>query len=414
MGNQIKSVKGMHDLLPEAAETTRYLENTLIKIANSYGYSELRTPLLEQLNLFVRSVGATSDIVHKEMYSFEDQNGDLLALRPEGTAACVRAGIEHALFYGKKQRLWYLGNMFRRERPQKGRFRQFSQFGLEALGFAEPYIEVEIISLVSQILAELKINSTLELNHLGSNTVRSNFTKNLVAYLEKYKSELDADSQRRLSENPLRILDSKVKSTQEILQQAPSIADFFDANTQAQLDFIGKSLTNQGIEYKINHKLVRGLDYYTGAVFEWQNNLTLCAGGRYDNLVEDLGGKPNPAVGIAMGLERLVAALSNQPAKTPKIALLCNHESAYGLAVEYAKKLRANIKPSVLLEYNPDKLKPMLKLANQNNCDFVIIIGEQELQANIINCKNLNTGIDVSLNNIDELINFLEKEYARL
>lgn len=405
---QIKSVKGMHDLLPTDAKHYRALELVMIELAEKFGYGELRTPLVEHKNLFIRSVGSESDIVHKEMYSFNDQNGDELALRPEGTAACVRAGIEHGLFYGQKQRLWYLGNMFRRERPQKGRYRQFSQFGLEAIGFADQYIEVEIINLVCSLFKALEVNSRLEINHLGSNESRIKYVSELKKYLTLHIEHLDDDSKRRLNSNTLRILDSKNPNTQAILSSAPKISEFLSENEKAELNFITAKLSQLGIDYQINPRLVRGLDYYTGAVFEWiDQGLTLCAGGRYDSLVKQLGGNDTPAVGIAMGIERIVQACNKKLTERKSIAVLSNADAAFIKAYNYAEILRTETDYSVYFEHN-NKLKPLVKLANQNNCGYAIILGQHELAEDKICLKNMSTGEQVLYNSLAEIIDTLE------
>lgn len=406
----IKSVKGMHDTLPLDTLKIRAVEAKLMALASRFGYKEIRTPLVEQMSLFKRSAGDDSDVVNKEMYTFTDQNNDILALRPEGTAACVRAGIQHGLFYGQKQRLCYLGSMFRRERPQKGRYRQFNQYGLEAIGFADSYIEIEIIALVNAIFEGFGIQPVLELNHLGSAESRAVFTKDLTQYLLKFESELDPDSSRRLVNNPLRIFDSKDPNTQKILEHAPKVHEYLSAKEQKQLEFISQNLTKLGIDYTIQPSMVRGLDYYTGMVFEWQyKGLTLCAGGRYDNLVADLGGADCPAVGIAMGVERLIEASELSEQLEPSVSVLCNHLPAYTTAMKLANIIREhNI--SATCEYNETKLKPLLKLANQIKSSYVILLGEQEFACDNIVAKNMLTAETFEFASIELFIEHLERQ----
>ena len=412
MAKALKSVRGMHDILPGEVAKFRTVEQILISTAESYGYSEIRTPIMEQLELFKRSAGETSDVVNKEMYTFIDQNQERLALRPEGTAACVRSGIEHGLFYGQKQRLFYLGEMFRRERPQKGRYRQFNQFGIEAMGFNDSYIEVEIIDLIHGVMQKLGLEPKLELNHLGSEKSRINFTKDLVSYLRNYVSDLDPDSQKRLTSNPLRILDTKDTNTIKILQGAPSIQDYLADEDIKELNFIKDSLSDLGINFKIEPKLVRGLDYYTGMVFEWQlSGLTICAGGRYDNLIEELGGKTCPAVGVAIGLERLIEASNITVQNKNSLSILCNYLPAYQKALSMASELR-EINYSVTCEFHEFKLKPLLKLANQIKSRYVILLGEQEYSGNKFVLKDMREGKTQEFSNLIELINNLEAAYV--
>ena len=409
MANAFKSVRGMHDLLPETACKTRVLENKLSELAALFGYNEIRTPLVEHLGLFKRSAGEASDIVQKEMYAFSDQNGDELALRPEGTAACVRAGIEHSLFYGKRQRLWYLGSMFRRERPQKGRYRQFNQFGLEALGFSEPYIELEIIQAVEQLFSTFGLETCLELNHLGSISSRQNFIRELLEYLSGYEHELDEDSKQRLKTNPLRIFDSKVEHTQKILTDAPKISNFLAHDEQKEFDFVINNLIDLGISHRIQPKLVRGLDYYTASVFEWQHkNLTICAGGRYNNLVAQLGGKPCPAVGVALGIERLLEAIDCIDRPERPVAILCNYGPAYVKACEITRALRANA-IAATLDFNAEKLKPLLKIANNSGCKYAILYGENEFNNATFTLKDMGTAEHIEFTTLDKLLSFLEE-----
>ncbi|HAU42995.1 MAG TPA: histidine--tRNA ligase, partial [Gammaproteobacteria bacterium] len=299
--NNVQSIRGMNDLLPGQIETWQRVEAVVREVSCRYGYREIRTPIVERTELFRRSIGEQTDIVEKEMYTFTDNNGDSLTLRPEATASCVRAGNEHGLLHNQTQRLWYVGPMFRHERPQKGRYRQFHQFGIEALGWAGSDIEAEVIAVGERLWRCLGIRGlTLEINSLGSVAARANFRDALKAYLSDHVDALDTDSQRRLERNPLRILDSKDQGTQEVLNSAPSLSDFLEKAEQDNFERLQRLLTTVNIAFSVNTRLVRGLDYYTGLVFEWTTDQlgtqsAICAGGRYDGLVEQLGGRPAPA-----------------------------------------------------------------------------------------------------------------------
>ncbi|WP_051004601.1 histidine--tRNA ligase, partial [Halomonas sp. KM-1] len=302
----------MNDLLPDRSALWQYFEGKVQALTQRYGYAEIRTPIVEQTALFARSIGEVTDIVEKEMYTFEDRNGDSLTLRPEGTASCVRAAMEHGLLHNQTQRLWYQGPMFRHERPQKGRYRQFHQVGVEAFGLEGPDIDAEVILLSARLWRELGLSDhvTLELNSLGSSEARAAYRDKLVAYFEQHRDQLDEDSLRRLTSNPLRILDSKNPDMAPMLADAPKLMDHLDDASREHFEGLTALLQAAGIDYVINPRLVRGLDYYGRTVFEWTTTAlgsqgTVCAGGRYDGLVEQLGGKPTPAVGFAMGIERL-------------------------------------------------------------------------------------------------------------
>jgi histidyl-tRNA synthetase len=310
---KIQAIRGMNDVLPDATPLWQFVESTAQQVVQRYGYREIRFPILEQTELFTRSIGAVTDIVEKEMYTFVDRNGDQLSMRPEGTAGCVRAAEEHGLLYNQQQRVWYKGPMFRHERPQKGRYRQFHQVGVEAYGMPGPDIDAEIIVLSAALWRELGISGhvRLEINNIGTAQDRREFGVALVEFLSSHQSELDADSQRRLQSNPLRILDSKVPATQALLEDAPVLSDFIGAETHLHYEQLKRLLHSAGIKFSENPRLVRGLDYYNNAVFEWITDSlgaqgTVCAGGRYDSLVSQLGGRATPAVGFAFGMERLV------------------------------------------------------------------------------------------------------------
>lgn len=315
---RIQAIRGMNDILPDRTPVWQYLEDRLQALVHRYGYREMRFPIVEQTRLFKRSIGEATDIVEKEMYSFADRNGDELSLRPEGTAVCVRAAEQHGLLYNQQQRLWYRGPMFRYERPQKGRYRQFHQFGVEAFGMSGPDIDAELIIMTRRLWQMLGLDGhvRLELNNIGTASDRLAYSQALVRYLMPYRDRLDRDSRRRLDTNPLRILDSKDQGTRQVLEQAPELTEFLGPETVKHYEQLRILLEHAGIAWSENRRLVRGLDYYNNAVFEWITDSlgaqgTVCAGGRYDTLVEQLGGQPTPATGFAIGLERLVLMLEN-------------------------------------------------------------------------------------------------------
>ena len=317
MAVQIQSITGMKDILPDESPLWQKVETTLKQIMASYGYAEMRMPAVEYTSLFVRSIGEVTDVVEKEMYTFDD-NGDSLSLRPEGTAGCVRACIEHGLIHNQERRVWYTGSMFRHEKPQKGRYREFHQFGAEIFGISSAEIDAEIILLTNRIWKKFGIGDhvVLQLNSLGSSEERASYREALVAFLEQHKESLDEDCQRRMYTNPLRVLDTKNEKVLEILQNAPKLTDYFGEETRNHFDRLRAILDANGVKYEINPRLVRGLDYYNHTVFEWVTDLlgaqgTICGGGRYDGLVEQLGAQPTPAVGFAIGLERFILLLQS-------------------------------------------------------------------------------------------------------
>ena len=399
---KIQSIRGMNDLLPEHSATWQYVEATLARMLGAYSYREIRFPILEKTDLFKRAVGEVTDIVEKEMYSFDDRNGDRLSLRPEGTAGCVRACIQNGLLHNQTQRLWYTGPMFRHERPQKGRLRQFHQIGVEAFGLAGPDIDAELLLLTARLWRELNIDQALELqiNSLGTAEERATYRQALVEYLDAYKDELDEDSQRRLSTNPLRILDSKNPDTQLLLKDAPVLNDFLGAESKQHFEQICAVLNNAGVSYVINPKLVRGLDYYSQTGFEWvTTNLgaqgTICAGGRYDSLVELLGGKPCSAVGLAIGLERLIMLLDELGAVPDSVG---QQVDMYSVAVgdesyqtmQLAEQLRTAL-PAVRLETHcgGGSFKSQIKKADKSGAAVAIILGEDEVSSNTVQVKFL-------------------------
>lgn len=370
------------------------MEATLADILQSYGYQEIRFPILESTDLFKRSIGEVTDIVEKEMYTFDDRNGDSVTLRPEGTASCVRACEEHGLLYNQTQRLWYMGPMFRYERPQKGRYRQFHQCGVEAFGMDGPDIDAEILLLSARILRELGVaeSVTLQLNSLGNAESRAAYKTALVAYLDGHYDQLDADSQRRLTTNPLRILDSKEASTQALLDNAPVLLDYLDEESRAHFAQLKRLLDAGGVTYQVNPRLVRGLDYYGKTAFEWVTDKlgaqsTVCAGGRYDGLVEQLGGKPTPAVGFGIGLERLVLllqALEQMPEGLTQQAdvYLVALGDVQAEALQLAESIRDQLPYIRIINHcGGGSLKSQMKKADKSAADIAIILGEDEVKS---------------------------------
>ena len=423
MAKKIQAIRGMNDLLPEASPRWQYLEQVVRSLLARYGYQEIRMPIVEQTALFKRSIGEVTDIVEKEMYTFEDRNGDSLTLRPEGTAGCVRAAEEHGLLYNQQQRLWYQGPMFRHERPQKGRYRQFHQIGVETFGLNGPDIDAELILLSVRLWRELGIldHLTLELNTLGSAAARADYREALTAYLQDFYSELDEDSQRRLSTNPLRILDSKSDSTQKILQGAPAFDQYLDDESRQHFAGLCQFLDAAGVTYKLNPLLVRGLDYYSKTVFEWTTTAlgsqgTVCAGGRYDALVEQLGGKATPAVGFAMGVERLVLLLETLevfPAELQQqldVYLAASGQGADAYALLLAERLRSE-QPSlrILTHCGGGRFKQQIKRADKSGAQLAILLGENEISQGIASVKYLREDKLQSEIALSELAGFIRQ-----
>ncbi|RPG01440.1 MAG: histidine--tRNA ligase [Proteobacteria bacterium TMED51] len=396
--NNVQSIRGMNDLLPGQIETWQRVEAVVREVSCRYGYREIRTPIVERTELFRRSIGEQTDIVEKEMYTFTDNNGDSLTLRPEATASCVRAGNEHGLLHNQTQRLWYVGPMFRHERPQKGRYRQFHQFGIEALGWAGSDIEAEVIAVGERLWRCLGIRGlTLEINSLGSVAARANFRDALKAYLSDHVDALDTDSQRRLERNPLRILDSKDQGTQEVLNSAPSLSDFLEKAEQDNFERLQRLLTTVNIAFSVNTRLVRGLDYYTGLVFEWTTDQlgtqsAICAGGRYDGLVEQLGGRPAPAAGFACGLERLIELVTLQgeesPIQSPRVFVAALGDIAELEAIRYAESLRdAGVDAQV--NCGQGNLKKQLRRADNSGAQVAVIIDDESVDTSTVKMKPL-------------------------
>ena len=395
---KIKAIRGMNDILPEQTPVWQYLEATIKRVVGTYGYSEIRMPVVEQTDLFKRSIGEVTDIVEKEMYTFDDRNGESLTLRPEGTACCVRAGEEHGLLYNQTQRMWYMGPMFRYEKPQKGRYRQFHQLGVEAFGMASADVDAELILLTAELWRQLGMSDavTLQLNSLGSNAARAEYRDALVAYLRSHFDELDEDSQRRLDSNPLRVLDSKNEATRVVLEQAPVLADYLDEESARDFKLLCDILDAAGVAYEVNPYLVRGLDYYCKTVFEWVTDElgaqgTVCAGGRYDGLVKQLGGKPTPAVGFAMGMERMILLLEalelvpDSARQTFDLYLAAEHKGIQTDLILIAEQLRSAV-PGLRVRTHCAGLKNIATKARQTGAPAIVLLkklGEGQLQGSL-------------------------------
>ncbi len=400
MSKNLQSVRGMRDILPEQSASWQFIENAARQLFDSYGYKELRTPIIESTDLFKRSIGDATDIVEKEMYTFEDRNGDSLTLRPEGTAGCVRAGVQHGLFYNQQQRIWYLGPMFRHERPQKGRYRGFYQAGIETYGIEGPEIDAEVIAIAARLWKKLGFkNVRLEINSLGSNEARQLYRVVLINYFSSHENQLDEDSQRRLYKNPLRILDTKNPAMKMLVDNAPSLLDYLDDESREHFAGLKLRLDKMGIEYQVNTRLVRGIDYYNRTVFEWiTDDLgaqgTICAGGRYDGLVKQLGGRETPACGFGIGIDRLQLLVEEQNLcknnNNPHAYLVMAGEIAELAGASLAEKLR-DLNPEIRLLVNAGSgsIKSQLKRANKSGAAFAFILGENEVDAEEITIKPL-------------------------
>jgi histidyl-tRNA synthetase len=389
----------MHDLLPEELPAWQQMESSVRRIFSVYGYREIRVPVLEKTELFARAIGDATDVVEKEMYSFADRNGDLLSLRPEGTAGVVRAVLQNSLLYAAPQRLWYMGPMFRRERPQKGRTRQFHQVGAEVFGARGPDIDAELMAMCKRLWSDLGITGLrLEVNTLGTAAERAAFRSELHAFLSANIDALDADSVRRLDRNPLRILDSKNPAVQDLVQGAPSLHDHLGAESRAHFDGFKRLMDAMEIEFIVNPRLVRGLDYYSHTVFEWITGElgaqgTVCAGGRYDGLVELQGGKPWPGVGFAMGMERLVELMRMHGeinAQQPHAYLVLAGEGARREGLKIAESLRNGLPAfSLLMDIGGGSFKSQFKRADKSGASLALVLGEDELNNGLISIKHL-------------------------
>ncbi|STX29127.1 histidyl-tRNA synthetase [Legionella beliardensis] len=421
MVDKIRAVRGMNDVLPHETESWRLLEQTFIRCLTNYAYQEIRFPLIESTQLFKRTIGEVTDIVEKEMYTFQDLNGDSITLRPEGTAGCLRACLEHGLLYNQQQKLWYIGPMFRHERPQKGRYRQFNQLGVEALGIAGTAIELELIAICKRLWQELGVNEVvhLQINTLGELNERQNYKEQLVLFFNKHHDKLDEDSQRRLTRNPLRILDSKNPDMQALLVDAPKLIDYVGEESKQHFFNLCAGLDKMGIAYEVNPFLVRGLDYYGHTVFEWVTDklgsqATVCAGGRYDSLIQQLGGNPMPAVGFAMGAERLLLlmdtlAVNLIPKANLSLFLIATNEEGMQQALIVAEQLRDhNQNWQVITNTAGGSFKSQFKKADKIGAHLALIFGEEELKNGQISIKDLrNTAQQVTISQ-KQLISYLQ------
>ncbi len=417
MAESIRSVRGMNDILPDVTPYWQSVEATLNKVLSSYGYQEIRFPIVEKTALFSRSIGEVTDIVEKEMYSFEDRNGDGLTLRPEGTAGCVRAAMQNGLIH-QTQRLWYQGPMFRHERPQKGRYRQFHQVGVEAYGFNGPDIDAEMILMTARLWKQLGLTDvTLQINSLGSTEARLAYRDILIAYFEANQDQLDEDSQRRLHTNPLRILDSKNPEMQMLNEAAPKLLDHLDDESRQEFTALCDALNEAGLSYEVNPRLVRGLDYYGKTVFEWVTDQlgsqgTICAGGRYDGLVSQLGGKGATAIGFAIGLERLILLLETTNS-LPEIKgidayIVAVGEAAAKQAPILAEQLRDQIPGFRLITHcGGGSFKSQFKQADRSKAQWTLILGEDEISQQVIGVKTMATGEQETIA-WDALANYLQ------
>ena len=417
MSKTLQAVRGMNDILPSEASLWEFFEETIRAWLHAYGYNQIRTPIVESTDLFVRSIGEITDIVEKEMYSFEDRlNGEQLTLRPEGTASCVRAVVQHNLLYAAPQRLWYTGPMFRHERPQKGRYRQFHQVGVESLGYDGPDMDAEHIIMTARLWKLLSLEDVaLEINTLGSLEARQKYRQRLIAYFEQYADVLDDDAKRRLQSNPLRILDSKNPAMQPIIEAAPKLLEDLDETSKLHFEQLQELLCAAGIPYRVNTRLVRGLDYYNATVFEWVTTRlgaqgTVCAGGRYDSLIEQIGGKSAPACGYAMGVERLLVLMQDQQFNPPLLAvdayLVHAGEAASKVAPQVAETLR-DAGLSAILHCGGGSFKSQMRKADSSGARYAVIIGDDEIASGEASIKPLREGGEqnrVRLENLAEVL----------
>ncbi|ELB2918450.1 histidine--tRNA ligase [Vibrio parahaemolyticus] len=404
MAKTIQAIRGMNDCLPTQSPLWQKLENTVKNVISAYGYNEVRMPIVEETNLFSRAVGEETDVVSKEMYTFDDRNGDSLTLRPEGTAGCVRSCIQNSLINRDEQRLWYMGPMFRHERPQKGRYRQFHQCGVEVFGLNGPDVDAELIMMTARLWRELGIDKhvRLELNSIGSQEDRADYRTALVAFLEQHIDVLDEDCKRRMHTNPLRVLDTKNPDIQAILGDAPRLSEYLGEESKAHFAGLCELLDAAGIEYTVNERLVRGLDYYNRTVFEWITESlgaqgTVCGGGRYDGLVEQLGGKPTPAVGFAMGLERLVLMLETleltDVRRSVDVYVVTAGEGTMMAGMQLAEQLREAISGvRVMNHFGGGNFKKQFKRADKVGAVVALVLGENEVADNTVVLKDLVGG----------------------
>jgi histidyl-tRNA synthetase len=421
MSSKPRAIRGMNDILPDVSGTWRYLETAVQDIVESYGYSEIRLPLLEYTELFKRSIGEVTDIVEKEMYTFPDRNGESLTLRPEATAGMVRAGMTNGLFHNQKQKLWTSGPMFRYEKPQAGRYRQFYQLDVEAVGYEGPDVDAELIIMSARLWQRLGISKiALQINSLGTPAVRTRYRAALVEYFSGVKNQLDEDSIRRLEQNPLRILDSKNPDLQAIVEAAPVMLDYLDEESATHFSGLKALLDAAGVEFTVNPRLVRGLDYYTQTVFEWVTDAlgsqgAVCSGGRYDGLVEKLGGRATPAVGWAMGIERFVALYEacggTTPATDADVYIAALGEGTLERAFALAEELRDGI-AGIRVEMNlgGGSFKSQMKRADKSGAEYALILGEQELADGRAGLKPLRSTEEQTSVALHELAETLKKK----
>ncbi|MFA5984295.1 MAG: histidine--tRNA ligase [Methylococcaceae bacterium] len=421
MSNNIQAIRGMHDVLPDQTPLWQYAESIIKQVLDAYGYREIRLPIVEKTALFKRSIGEVTDIVEKEMYTFDDRNGDSLTLRPEGTAGCLRACLEHGLISNQSHRLWYYGPMYRHERPQKGRYRQFIQLGVETYGIPGPDIDVELIVLIDRLWKRLGIRDkvSLQLNTLGTVDERLVYRGHLISYFQQHLAELDEDSLRRLETNPLRILDTKNPAMQTVVENAPVLSEYLGDDSREHFDSLLKLLDELGITYQLNPRLVRGLDYYGKTVFEWVTDElgaqgTVCAGGRYDSLIEQLGGRPNHAVGFAMGMERLLALMETLDIKLPRsvdVYLICVGANAQREAIRFAEILRNQVS-SLKLQVNcgGGSFKSQFKKADKSGAEFAMVLGDDEVSSGVVGIKFLREEQEQLTLSLHEAIDFMQKQ----
>ena len=420
MSDQIKSVRGMPAILPGEVKKWQFVEAVAKNILHAYSYNEIRTPVVERSELFQRTIGENTDIVAKEMYTFVDRNDQSLSLRPEATAGIIRAGIDQGFFYNQTQKLWSIGPMYRYERPQKGRYRQFHQINMEAFGFPGPDIDFEMILLTGRIWKALNLSPLqLELNSLGSPESRKEYKRQLQDYFNDHRKELDEDSLRRLDRNPLRILDSKNPDLQEIIESAPKMVDFLDQESNEHFEGLMAMLQEHAIEYSLNTRLVRGLDYYTRTVFEWTTDqlgaqATVCGGGRYDALVAELGGKTTSAIGCAIGLERLIELVDvsdqNEQNNTPKIYIVAVGSKAEEEGFVLAEELRdAYPNLSIEMNLNGGRFKQQFKRADKAGADIALILGDDEMRQQIVGVKPMRSEGHQETVDRKELLSIIKK-----
>ena len=418
MSDQIKSVRGMPAILPDEIKKWQYVEAVAKSVLNAYSYNEIRTPVVERTELFQRTIGENTDIVEKEMYTFLDRNDQSLTLRPEATAGIIRSGIDQGFFYNQTQKLWSIGPMYRYERPQKGRYRQFHQINMEAFGFEGPDIDFEIILLTKRIWQALNLSSLkLELNSLGSPESRKEYKRQLYDYFNDHKQKLDENSLNRLDRNPLRILDSKNPDLQTLIESAPKMIDFLDQESKEHFEQLRVMLEDHAIEYNLNTRLVRGLDYYTRTVFEWTTDklgaqATVCGGGRYDRLVEELGGQFTPAIGCAIGLERLIELVDqsdqNKENNPQKIYIVAVGSAAEGQGFLVAEELRdAYPEFSIEMNLNGGNFKQQFKRADKAGSDIALILGENEIKQQTIGIKPMRTEVPQKTVDRKELLSII-------